>query len=85
VAGFVGVLVGSAAPGVRAGQAKAAKDGVYTNVQARRGERLYGQQCAACHSADLSRSGAPALAGPDFLRPFPLLTCQHTADWVLRQ
>jgi S-disulfanyl-L-cysteine oxidoreductase SoxD len=61
------VLVGSASLGVRAGQAKTAKDGVYTEAQASRGEGLYGQQCAACHSGDLSGSGAPALAGTEFL------------------
>jgi len=61
------VLVGSASPGVSAGQAKTVKDGVYADAQARRGEGLYGEQCAACHSADLSGSGAPALAGTDFL------------------
>jgi len=60
------VLVGSASLGVRAGQAKTAKDGVYTEAQASRGEGLYGQQCAACHSGDLSGSGAPALAGTEF-------------------
>ena len=52
---------------MHAGQAKTAKDGVYTDAQASRGQGLYGQQCAACHSADLSGSGAPALAGADFL------------------
>jgi mono/diheme cytochrome c family protein len=66
IAGFVIVLVGLA-PGVRAGQAKTAKDGVYADAQASRGEGLYGQQCAACHSMDLSGSGAPALAGTEFL------------------
>ena len=66
-AGLVIVLVRSASPGVRAGQAKTVKDGVYTDAQASRGEGLYGQQCAACHSGDLSGSGAPALAGADFL------------------
>ena len=61
------VFGGSASLGVHAGQAKTAKDGVYTDAQANRGEGLYGQQCAACHAADLSGSGAPALAGTDFL------------------
>jgi mono/diheme cytochrome c family protein len=67
VAGLVIVLVGSASPGVHAGQARTAKDGVYTDAQASRGEGLYGQQCVACHAADLSGSGAPALAGTEFL------------------
>ena len=67
VAGLVIVLVGSASPGVHAGQARTAKDGVYTDAQASRGEGLYGQLCVACHAADLSGSGAPALAGTEFL------------------
>ena len=66
-AGLALVLAGWASPGVLAGQAKTAKDGVYTEAQASRGEGLYGQQCAACHSGDLSGSGAPALAGAEFL------------------
>jgi len=65
--GLVIVLAGSASPGVRAGQAKTARDGVYADAQASRGEGLYGQQCASCHSMDLSGSGAPALAGTEFL------------------
>jgi mono/diheme cytochrome c family protein len=28
---------------------------------------LYGQQCALCHAADLTGSGAPPLTGKDFL------------------
>jgi len=67
MAGLVIVLVELAALGAGAEQAKTSKDGVYTDAQARRGESLYGQQCVACHSADLSGSGAPPLAGADFL------------------
>ena len=67
VAGIVMVLVGAGSLEARAGQLKTSKDGVYSDAQASRGEGLYGQQCAACHSADLSGSGAPALAGTDFL------------------
>jgi mono/diheme cytochrome c family protein len=52
---------------VRAEQAKTVKDGVYTDAQAKKGEALYGEQCAACHGGDLSGGGAPALAGADFL------------------
>lgn len=52
---------------VRAEQAKTAKDGVYSEAQAKKGEALYGEQCAACHASDLSGGGAPALAGADFL------------------
>jgi mono/diheme cytochrome c family protein len=58
-------LIGSASPD--AAQARTAKDGVFTEAQAKRGEGLYGQQCASCHAADLSGNGAPALVGEDFL------------------
>jgi S-disulfanyl-L-cysteine oxidoreductase SoxD len=66
-AGLVIVLTGMSALGVRAEQAKTANDGIYTDAQAIRGQGLYGQQCAACHAADLTGSGAPPLAGKDFL------------------
>jgi mono/diheme cytochrome c family protein len=57
-------LVGSS---TLAGAQKTAKDGVYTAAQAKRGEALYKEQCASCHSADLSGGGAPQLAGADFI------------------
>ncbi len=42
-------------------------DGVYTEEQARRGERTYAQECAACHLDDLLGDGmAPPLAGTAF-------------------
>src|SRR5687768_11574874 len=67
VALFVSVLVGSSTLAVSAEQGKTAKDSVYSAAQAKRGEALYGEQCSACHGADLSGGGAPALAGADFL------------------
>ena len=42
-------------------------DGVYTAEQAKRGEALYGQHCAACHGATLlGAEAAPALTGFEF-------------------
>ena len=42
-------------------------DGVYTEEQARRGERTYTQACSACHLDDLLGDGfAPALVGAAF-------------------
>lgn len=67
IAGLVLALAGSATLRVDAEQAKTAKEDVYSDSQAQRGAGLYGQQCAACHAADLSGSGAPALAGAVFL------------------
>jgi mono/diheme cytochrome c family protein len=42
---------------------RSVRDGVYTDAQATRGEKVYGVECAACHGADL--------AG---MTPFPPLT-----------
>jgi len=47
--------------------AKSVSSGVYTAEQAKRGEALYNDQCAACHGDKLEGSGPmPALAGADF-------------------
>ena len=59
------ILVGSSTL-VLAAQ-KTTKEGVFSAAQAKRGEALYKEQCASCHSADLSGGGAPQLAGADFL------------------
>jgi mono/diheme cytochrome c family protein len=49
--------------------AKSVSDGVYTADQAKRGEAIYKEQCAACHGDNLEGSGPmPALAGPDFTK-----------------
>jgi len=48
---------------------KSVKEGVYTAEQAKRGEPIYKEQCAACHGDDLSGSGPmPPLAGNDFAK-----------------
>ena len=48
-------------------QAKTTQDGVYTAVQAKRGDTIYGASCSSCHAADLSGSGqASPLAGKEF-------------------
>jgi S-disulfanyl-L-cysteine oxidoreductase SoxD len=53
---------------VGAQEGKSVKTGVYTADQAKRGEQIYKDNCAACHGEDLSGSGPmPALAGPDFI------------------
>ena len=52
--------------GAQAG--KSVKEGVFTAEQAKRGETLYKENCAACHGEDLAGSGPmPALAGNDFI------------------
>ena len=58
-------------------------DGVYSPPQARRGEDLYGQRCATCHSPDLSGlDQAPPLAGRDFNADWDTLTLNDLADRV---
>ena len=48
---------------------KSVSEGVYTADQAKRGEAVYKEQCAACHGDNLEGSGPmPALAGPDFAK-----------------
>jgi mono/diheme cytochrome c family protein len=49
-------------------QGKAASEGVFTADQAKAGEVIYKEQCAACHGDNLEGSGPmPPLAGKDFL------------------
>jgi len=43
-------------------QAKAASEGVFTADQAKRGENIYKEQCAACH--DFTKGG-PNKVGPN--------------------
>lgn len=64
LAGIVAALVAVAAV---SGQAPI--DVSYTRSQARRGEQLYQQRCAACHGEDVNGDGngiTPALFGPAF-------------------
>jgi mono/diheme cytochrome c family protein len=54
---------------IEAQDAKKVSEGVYTAEQAKRGEAVYKEQCAACHGDMLEGSGPmPALAGPDFAK-----------------
>src|SRR4051794_30708643 len=51
------------------GAKKSVKEGVYTAAQAKPGEAMYKEQCAACHGDDLRGSGPmPPLAGDDFVK-----------------
>jgi polar amino acid transport system substrate-binding protein len=48
-------------------QGKTTLDGIYTEEQARRGEKIYADSCASCHGPDLSGGGqTPGLAGKEF-------------------
>ena len=60
--------VGAALPAALQETTGSTLDGVFTSAQARRGRRVYNQNCASCHGQGL-RGGemAPSLAGADFI------------------
>jgi mono/diheme cytochrome c family protein len=70
IAVLTGVFVAATLSVTLGAQAKkSVKEGVYTDAQAKRGEALYKDQCAACHGDDLAGSGPmPPLAGNDFVK-----------------
>jgi len=62
-----GTMVVGALGTVAAQGAKSQWEGVYTEEQAKRGDALYAQYCAACHGPDLSGGEmAPGLTGGEF-------------------
>ena len=77
-AALLGIIVSGAMGrgGAVAGQAAQSQwDRVYSLPQAKRGETLYVQNCAACHAADLTGGEiAPALTGGEFAATWNELT-----------
>ena len=66
-AGFACALAGVCSLAVHAQASRTAKDGVYSDAQATRGQAVYNDRCAACHGATLGGDLAPPLAGNDFV------------------
>ena len=65
--GMTALGAGGTYSSVGAQTAKSQWDGVYSLEQARRGEPLFVQHCAACHGSDLTGGEmAPPLAGGEF-------------------
>ena len=67
--------------------ARYAWDGVYTDLQADRGEREYGRTCAHCHGLSLEGDGAsevPTLVSDPFLRRWRGRTAQSLFDTLMR-
>ena len=65
---IVGGFLASLGVAVTAQATRSVNEGVYTADQAKNGEGLYKEQCAACHGDNLEGSGPmPPLAGKDFL------------------
>ena len=64
---WTGSNVRAAAPQAAAKE-RSVWDGVYSDAQSVRGEKLYADTCASCHAADLTGSQiVPTLVGEDFL------------------
>jgi uncharacterized protein len=82
--GSAGAAAGAAAPVRRGAQdrgKKSAWTGMFTDVQARRGQASYKQSCAHCHAEDLlGERAAPALVG----QPFTSRWSNVTVDEVLQ-
>ena len=58
-------------------------DGVYTEEQAKRGETIYGKECAACHGAMLTGGeSAPPLTGGAFMANWNGLTAGDLFDRI---
>jgi mono/diheme cytochrome c family protein len=60
-------FVGIGSMALSAQDNKSQWDGVYTEEQAKRGEKLYAEKCASCHGQDLNGGEmAPGLVGGEF-------------------
>jgi mono/diheme cytochrome c family protein len=57
-------------PGVRGQQPRTVADGVYTNLQAQRGQAIFQERCVPCHGATLGGGLGPPLTGADFVSDF---------------
>lgn len=65
---IVSVLYATHAP-VSAQAGKSSVDGVFTDAQAKRGEKAYSENCSFCHGDDLRGSDViPALTGDAFVK-----------------
>jgi S-disulfanyl-L-cysteine oxidoreductase SoxD len=90
--GAAGLTITSAAAPAAAAQPAAAAtryawDGVFTDVQADRGEREYGRTCSHCHGLSLEGDGArevPTLVSDPFQRRWRGRTVQALFDTLMR-
>jgi hypothetical protein len=86
VVAVAGAAVGAPAAG-QSGAPRTAWDRVYTDVQADRGERAYGQTCSHCHGLSLEGDGAreiPTLVSDPFIRRWRGKSVQALFDSLMR-
>ena len=85
VAGFVpAVLTPDVhAQGQAAGDTTTIWSGVFSDIQARRGEKIVGNSCSGCHGPDLEGGDSgPKLAGPIFLKKWSDKTVWELFDFI---
>jgi len=70
------VLIGAVYTSVSAQQPASVLGGVYTEAQAKRGEKVYGDNCVTCHGPKLqgTDTAGPTLTGPDFVNGWKDMT-----------
>jgi len=81
------VVIGTSVAAQSSAATKSAWTGVYTEVQADRGEREYGRTCSHCHGLSLEGDGArevPALVQDTFTRHWKGRTVQALFDTLMR-
>jgi mono/diheme cytochrome c family protein len=73
---FGSALVLAAYTSVGAQAPASVMGGVYTDAQAKRGEKIYADNCATCHGPKLqgTDTAGPTLSGPDFINGWKDMT-----------
>src|SRR6185295_17509147 len=87
VIGAAVVFVSGLSAWAQSASTRSAWDGVYSDAQADRGERAYGQTCSHCHGLSLEGDGAreiPTLVSDQFLRRWRGKTVQALFDSLMR-
>jgi mono/diheme cytochrome c family protein len=67
IAWCIWALVGALSPTAQTDQARTVTEGVYSSVQAARGQQIYEMQCVTCHGNTLEGAAGPPLTGDNFL------------------
>ena len=79
---FVGALGVFVVVSIHAQQTRSAREGVYTAVQAARGQALYTDRCLLCHGDTLAGDIGPPLAGPPFLDIWSAMSASDLFDKI---
>ena len=67
LAGSLLVAAQAPIPPAPSAPSRTARDGIYSDEQARRGQAIYKDKCASCHGATLAGANAASVEDRDFL------------------